>query len=111
MLCLQCENHLDVSSCVATLRLVAKGWGHWEPSPHGEVSAPLGIHLHLATKVKDWNGDYVDLLSLQFREPDPKPWMGCKRTNGKLDQFRPPKVERNWDNWVSGFTISLVVLL
>lgn len=43
------------------------------PHPYAEVSATLGVHLHLATKEKIWRGECADLL----HDPEPKPCVGC----------------------------------
>lgn len=66
---------------------------------HSEGAVPLGFYLHPATKEKIWRGEFVDVFSLLFRvEP-------------MEEQDQHPKVERNFDNWLSGFLIYVSVLL
>lgn len=79
--------------------------------PHVQVSALLGVHLHPSTRKKIWRGEFMDLFSLLFREPEPKPWTGCGALNRELEQYKCPKVEKNWDNWLSSYTILMAVVL
>lgn len=51
------------------------------------------------------------MFSLLFGELEPKLWVGCCKAARELVQFRHPTVDMNWDNWVSGFTIYLVVVM
>lgn len=59
--------------------------------PYAEVSIPLGAHLHLATKEKKWMGEYVNLFSLLFLEPELKPWVSCRMVATEMEQYRHPK--------------------
>lgn len=62
--------------------------------PYAEISVSLGVHLHPATKVKNWRR-YVDIFSLLFHEPESKPWAGCGAVAMALQQYQCPKVDRN----------------
>lgn len=35
------------------------------------------LYIHPATKDKICHGEFVDVFSLLFQEPDPKPWARC----------------------------------
>lgn len=52
-----------------------------------EQSVPLDIYLQPAKKDKIWWEQHVDLLTLLFREVEPKPGMSSGMTAGELEQF------------------------
>lgn len=68
------------------------------------MSAPLGPHLHPTTKDKIWWGEFLDLFSLLFRKPEPKPWAGFSADSQELNTFKHHKVYHTWDNYLSGYT-------
>lgn len=67
--------------------------------------APLGVHLQLGTRDINWRGEIVDVFSLLFKEPEPKPWAPGPAVAREYGQYKRPKVEWNWNNWLSSHTI------
>lgn len=41
------------------------------------------------------------MFSLLLREHEPKPWAPGPAVTIELKQYKYPKVEWNWDNWLS----------
>lgn len=54
-------------------------------------------------KDKIWRGEFVDMFSLLFRVPEPKPGAPGPAVAGKHEQYKTPKVEHNGDNQLSGY--------
>lgn len=48
---------------------------------------------------------------LFFHEPKPKPWTCCRVLNWELEQYKCHKVEWNWENWLSTYTIFMAIVL
>ncbi|XP_053159419.1 uncharacterized protein LOC128347977 isoform X2 [Hemicordylus capensis] len=78
-------------------------------SPYGAVGLPLGDHLLPATKEKILKGEYVDIFSLLFREPEVKHKEGESCKDHAVTKRKP--VEKSWNNWLSGFTIYMGVVI
>lgn len=51
------------------------------------------------------------LFSLLFRDLQTKLWMGCDSVSRELEQFKCPKLDKNWGNLVSGFTMYIAVVM
>lgn len=79
--------------------------------PYAETSAPSGIHLHPSLEGNIWRGKFVDLFSLLFCEPEPNLWTDCGAINRELEQHKLQNVERNWNNWLSGYIIYMAMVL
>lgn len=56
-------------------------------------------------------GEYIDLFSLLFWQPETKPWARCDAVAQDFKQCKHTKVELNWNNWLSGYTIYMVVVV
>lgn len=76
--------------------------------PYGDVSLPLGGHLALSVKEKIWRGEYIDMFSLLHTEPEPVPKVGEPVRDTELTRRR--KIDRNWTNWLYGYTIYMAVV-
>lgn len=74
----------------------------WNVLPEGSsgrhyagASEPLCSHLNAETRVKIWRGwGYVNLFSLLFWEPEPKPGVSGFIVVREQEQYRHPKVTR-----------------
>lgn len=58
-----------------------------------------------------WRRELIGVFSLLFREPEHKPWVPGPRVAWENEQYKCHKVEWNWDDWLSGYTIYVAVLL
>ena len=77
--------------------------------PYTDYSTPLGDHLTPAVKEKIWRGDYIDFYELLNREFEVKE---IDKDDEKLkEKHRRKRPDRNWNNWVTGFTIYSGVLV
>lgn len=81
------------------------------PRDQAGRQGPPGAHFHPVTKEKFGKGENIDLYSLLFRKPEPKPWASCARASRELELFRWPKADKNWDTRVSGITIYHAVVM
>ncbi|XP_053140147.1 uncharacterized protein LOC128339766 isoform X2 [Hemicordylus capensis] len=78
-------------------------------APYGRMGLPLGDHLLPATKEKILKGEYIDIFSLLFREPEVK---HKERESCKEHEATKRKpVEKTWSNWLSSFTIYMGVIV
>ncbi|XP_053112579.1 formin-F-like isoform X2 [Hemicordylus capensis] len=78
-------------------------------APYGGMGLPLGDHLLPSTKEKILKGEYVDIFSLLFREPEVKHKEGESCKEHEATKRKP--VEKTWNNWLSGFTIYMGVIV
>ncbi|XP_053167389.1 uncharacterized protein LOC128351680 isoform X3 [Hemicordylus capensis] len=78
-------------------------------APYGGMGLPLGGHLLPSTKEKILKGEYVDIFSLLFREPEVKHKEGESCKEHEATKRKP--VEKTWNNWLSGFTIYMGVIV
>uniref|UniRef100_A0ABM5GAZ6 C3H1-type domain-containing protein n=1 Tax=Pogona vitticeps TaxID=103695 RepID=A0ABM5GAZ6_9SAUR len=77
--------------------------------PYSDYSTPLGDHLTAAVKEKIWRGDFLDFYELLNREFEVKE---IDKDDEKLkEKHRRKRPDRNWTNWVTGFTIYAGVLV
>lgn len=71
-------------------------------------SEPLGSHLSEATRERICKGEFVDLFTLLYREPQPKQLLPGLIVIMEREQH---KVTRTWNNWFSGYMVYAAVLL
>lgn len=79
------------------------------PFAYMERSLALGDHLLPSTKVKIWRGEYIDLFTLLFRDVEVKP--GAKDDPRELEKIKRQQVDKNFDNWLTAYTIYMGVVL
>uniref|UniRef100_A0ABM5GJG1 C3H1-type domain-containing protein n=1 Tax=Pogona vitticeps TaxID=103695 RepID=A0ABM5GJG1_9SAUR len=78
-------------------------------TPYTDYSTPLGDHLTPAIKERIWRGDYLDFYDLLNREYEVKE---LDKDDEKIkEKHRRKRPDRNWNNWVTGFTIYAGVLV
>ena len=77
--------------------------------PYTDYSTPLGDHLTPAIKERIWKGNYIDVYELLNREYEVKE---LDKDDDKIkEKHRRKRPDRNWTNWVTGFTIYAGVLV
>ncbi|XP_053169074.1 protein diaphanous homolog 1-like isoform X1 [Hemicordylus capensis] len=78
-------------------------------APYGGMGLLLGDRLLPATKEKILKGEYIDIFSLLFRKPGVKHKEGESFKDHEATKRKP--VEKTWNNWLSGFTIYMGVIV
>ena len=77
--------------------------------PYTDYNSPLGDHLTPAVKEKIWKGEFIDFYELLNREFEVKE---IDKGDDKMkEKYRRKRPDRNWTNWVTGFTIYAGVLV
>ncbi|XP_078248434.1 uncharacterized protein LOC140705804 [Pogona vitticeps] len=77
--------------------------------PYSDYSSPLGDHLTPAVKEKIWTGQYIDFYELLNRQIEVR---DIDKDDEKIkEKHRRKRPDRDWNNWVTGFTIYSGVLV
>ncbi|KAL8221296.1 UNVERIFIED_CONTAM: hypothetical protein K2H54_064274 [Gekko kuhli] len=78
------------------------------PRVYMEHSLPLGDHLLQAKEAKIWRGEYVEMFTLLFRDVEVK--ASVRDDPRELEKIRHKQVDKNFDNWLSAYTIYMGVV-